>query len=93
MNIGMIGTWIMVLDGIKKGQELLINGGNSVDAIEAAINDVEDNKLYVSVGLGGLPNLKGVVELDAGLMDGDTMSIGCIGAIKNYKNPISIAKK
>ena len=31
--------------------------------------------------------------LHAGIMDGDKFSIGCIGAIKNYKNPISIARK
>ena len=89
----MIGTWRMILDGILKGQELLINGGDALDSVEVAINDVENNKLYMSVGFGGLPNFKGAVELDAGIMDGDKFSIGCIGAIKNYKNPISIARK
>jgi isoaspartyl peptidase/L-asparaginase-like protein (Ntn-hydrolase superfamily) len=89
----IIGTWRMALEGIEKSSELLKNGGNSKDAVETAIKMVEDFPYYKSVGYGGLPNEEGEVELDAGFMDGDDLSIGAVAGIKDFKNPISIARK
>lgn len=93
MTWGIIGTWRMALEGIVRSKRLLENGESSLDAIELAIKMVEDNPEYRSVGYGGLPNENGHVELDAAFMDGDSLSIGCIGGISNFKNPISIARK
>lgn len=93
MKWAIIGTWRMALEGIAEAAEKLQNGADSADAIEAAIKKVEDFPLYKSVGYGGLPNENGEVELDAGFMDGDTLSIGAVGGIKDYSNPISIARK
>lgn len=90
---GIIATWRMAKEGIEFGDELLKAGKKSGEAIEAAIRAVEDFPYYKSVGYGGLPNEEQIVELDAGYMDGDTMSVGAIGAIKDFANPISIAKK
>lgn len=92
MNIVIIGTWRMVLDGIAKANKSLIMNASAIDAIEEAIIDVEDNEKFISVGYGALPNILGKVQLDAAIMDGTTYDIGAIGAIENYKNPISIAK-
>ena len=72
---------------------MLKKGEVSGKAIETAIKAVEDFPYYKSVGYGGLPNEEQIVELDAGYMDGDTMSVGALGAIKDFANPISIAKK
>lgn len=90
---GMIATWRMALEGITKGAELLENGKCAGDAIEEAIKEVEDFPYYKSVGYGGLPNEEMEVELDAAYMDGDTLDVGCVAAIKDFKNPISIAKR
>lgn len=90
---GIIATWRMAKEGIELGEILLKDGKKSGQAIEAAIRAVEDFPYYKSVGYGGLPNEEQIVELDAGYMDGDTMSVGAIGAIKDFANPISIAKK
>ncbi len=90
---GMIATWRMAKEGIELGEELLRQGKKSGEAIEAAIRAVEDFPYYKSVGYGGLPNEEQVVELDAGYMDVDTMSVGAVGAIKDFANPISIAKR
>ena len=43
-------------------------------------------------GTGGLPNARGEVELDASLMIGSTRAFGAVGAVKNFRNPISIAR-
>ena len=90
---GIIATWRMAKEGIEQGFEQLNQNGKASDAIETAIKAVEDFPYYKSVGYGGLPNKDQVVELDAGYMDGDTFDVGAICAIKDFANPISIAKK
>lgn len=90
---GIIATWRMAKEGIEQGFEQLNQNGKASDAIETAIKAVEDFPYYKSVGYGGLPNEDQVVELDAGYMDGDTLDVGAICAIKDFANPISIAKK
>lgn len=89
----IIGTWRMSYEGICKASKLLTESKDSGDAIEHAIQMVEDYPYYKSVGYGGLPNEEGIVELDAAYMDGKTLKVGCIAAITDYANPISIAKK
>ncbi|MBS4536754.1 N(4)-(beta-N-acetylglucosaminyl)-L-asparaginase [Clostridium sp. D2Q-14] len=93
MSWGIIATWRMALEGIQEGVKCLQNKGNSGDAIEKAIKMVEDFPYYKSVGYGGLPNENGEIELDAAFMDGDSLSIGAVAGIKDFKNPISIARK
>lgn len=90
---GIIATWRMAKEGIEQGFEQLNQNGKASDAIETAIKAVEDFPYYKSVGYGGLPNEDQVVELDAGYMDGDTFDVGAVCAIKDFANPISIAKK
>ena len=90
---GIIATWRMAADGVALGTDILKNDGKCQDAIEKAIMQVEDYPFYKSVGYGGLPNENCEVELDAAFMDGKTLSIGAVAGIKDYKNPVSIARK
>lgn len=90
---GIIATWRMALEGISESEKMLKEGAKASEAIETAIKMVEDFPYYKSVGYGGLPNEEQVVELDAGYMDGDDMSVGAICAIQDFANPVSIAKK
>lgn len=90
---GMIATWRMAGDAIKLGADILNENGKCQDAVEKAIMQVEDFPFYKSVGYGGLPNEDCEVELDAAFMDGKTLSIGAVAGIKDYKNPVSIARK
>lgn len=90
---GIIGTWEMVLEGIKKGAHMLEHQKGVLDALEACVCLVEDEPTFTSVGYGGLPNEHGLVELDAAFMDGDTLSVGALAGLKDYKNPCKIARK
>lgn len=83
----------MAIEGINKVSGRLKDGIYSGDAVEEAVKAVEDYPLFMSVGYGGLPNEDGEVELDAAFMDGDTLAVGAVGGIKDYKNPVSIAKR
>jgi beta-aspartyl-peptidase (threonine type) len=79
--------------GISAAMAVLRNGGSAIDAVEAGIRLVESNPQDDTVGLGGIPNLLGEVELDASIMDGRTLAAGAVGAVRGYKHPISIARK
>ena len=89
---GIIATWRMALEGITEAEHMLKDGATASDAIETAIRAVEDFEYYKSVGYGGLPNEDMEVELDAAWMDGDDLSIGAVASIKDFANPVSIAR-
>ena len=90
---GIIATWRMAVEGISEASHILQEKGDAGDAIETAIKAVEDFPYYKSVGYGGLPNEEMEVELDAAYMDGNTLSIGAVAAIKDFANPVSIARR
>lgn len=90
---GMIATWAMAYDGVKKSSGELKNNISAADALEMAIKEVENHPFYKSVGYGGLPNEQGIVELDAAFMDGDNFNIGAVAGMQDVKNPISVARK
>ncbi|MCW1300671.1 MAG: N(4)-(beta-N-acetylglucosaminyl)-L-asparaginase [Candidatus Parvarchaeota archaeon] len=93
MKFTIIATWSFSASGVKIGSEILKNGGHIFDAIEETIKAIEDDPNIDSVGFGGLPNMAGEVELDAAIMDGKTLSLGAVAALKGFKNPISVARK
>jgi beta-aspartyl-peptidase (threonine type) len=79
--------------GISAAMGVLRNGGSAIDAVEAGIRLVESNPQDKTVGLGGIPNLLGEVELDASIMDGRTLEAGAVAALRGYEHPISVARK
>lgn len=78
--------------GLAAGIALLRAGASAMDAVEAAVRVVESNEADHFVGVGGLPNLLGEVELDASIMDGATRRAGAVAAVKGFPHPISIAR-
>jgi N4-(beta-N-acetylglucosaminyl)-L-asparaginase len=74
-----------------KAMEALLAGTPVVDAVVAGVMLVEDDPADHSVGLGGLPNEDGVVELDASVMDGATGLSGGVAALQRIKNPSQVA--
>ena len=91
MNYAVIGTWKMAYDGICLASEVLKKEGALAEAVKRAINDVENNPEYHSVGYGGLPNREGEVELDAAYMDGSTGLYGSVIGARDIANPIDAA--
>lgn len=89
---GIIATWRMAKEGIDEAVVSLKESGSAGDAIETAIKAVENFPFYKSVGYGGLPNEEMEVELDAAYMDGTSFDIGAVAALKDFANPISIAR-
>jgi N4-(beta-N-acetylglucosaminyl)-L-asparaginase len=73
--------------------EALKAGKPPLEAVVAGVTTVENDPADDSVGLGGLPNEAGVVELDASVMDGPSGLSGAVAALQNIKNPASVARK
>lgn len=70
----------------------LKSGGDTLDAAMRVVTGPENDPLEDSVGLGGLPNEEGVVELDACCMHGPTRRAGSVGGVRNIKNVSLVAK-
>src|SRR4051812_32780183 len=78
-------------DAVKAGFRILKRGGSSVDAVEAAVNVLENNELF-NAGKGSALNAKGEVEMDASIMNGEDLSAGAVAIVKNIKNPVGLAR-
>ena len=78
---------------LHRGIAVLKKGGSIIDAVEAAVTGIEESVESGNVGVGGSPNILGVTELDASIMDGATLRTGAVGAVSKYVNAISIARK
>ncbi|MBN1387620.1 MAG: isoaspartyl peptidase/L-asparaginase [Bacteroidales bacterium] len=76
---------------LMAGYEILAGGGNSVAAVEAAIRVMEDSPLF-NAGKGASFTRDGINELDASIMNGNTLRAGGVGAVRSVKNPISLAR-
>jgi len=79
-------------DYIQGGYEFLKNGGDTLDAALCVVKGPEDDPNDTSVGLGGLPNEDGVVELDSCCMHGPTRRAGSVGGVRNIKSVSLVAK-
>src|SRR6187431_1225499 len=76
---------------LKVGYEILMRGGSSLDATEAAIRVLEDDP-HFNAGKGAVFNSAGVNELDASIMDGKTLKAGAVASVRRIRNPISLAR-
>ncbi|MGC8671102.1 MAG: isoaspartyl peptidase/L-asparaginase [Thermoprotei archaeon] len=87
----VIATWEFGLEGVKTAMNQLKNGETAINAVELGIMAVESLGIR-SVGISGLPNTDGEVELDASIMSDDGRA-GGVAAVKGVEHPISLARK
>lgn len=75
-----------------KVMALLAGGADALDAVIAGVNLVEEDPDDITVGYGGLPNERGVVELDASVMHGPTGMAGAVAALQKIRYPSRVAR-
>ncbi len=80
------------LRGVKVAYDKLVAGGDPLDAAIAGVNIQELDPEDQSVGLGGLPNSEGIVQLDASCMHGPTKRAGSVACIEDIATPSLVAK-
>jgi len=78
-------------ESILAGENILLNSGLAIDAVEAAIRSLENNPLF-NAGKGSVFSNEGEHEMDASLMNGKDLMAGAVAGVKNVKNPITLAK-
>ncbi|HET8837661.1 MAG TPA: isoaspartyl peptidase/L-asparaginase [Flavobacteriaceae bacterium] len=78
-------------EALEKGATVLENGGNALDAVEAAVNSLEDCNLF-NAGKGSVFTANGDHEMDASIMQGESLKAGAVSLIRGIKNPISLAR-
>lgn len=80
------------LRATARAMELMKANVDGLDAAIAGVNIVEEDPNDMSVGYGGLPNERGVVELDSCVMHGPSYKAGAVAALQNIKTPSKVAK-
>jgi N4-(beta-N-acetylglucosaminyl)-L-asparaginase len=78
--------------GVKIAYDKIVKGDDTLDAIIAGVNTQELDPEDMSVGLGGLPNAEGVVQLDASCMHGPSKRAGAVGSLEGIATPSLVAK-
>lgn len=78
--------------GVKIAYDKIVKGEDTLDAIIAGVNTQELDPDDMSVGLGGLPNAEGVVQLDASCMHGPSRRAGAVGSLEGFATPSLVAK-
>jgi len=77
---------------IQSGEKILMQKGSAIDAVEAAIVELENSPLF-NAGCGAVFTHQETHEMDASIMRGDNLMAGAVAGIKNIKNPILLSRK
>ena len=80
------------INAVKVAYDMIMDKHDALDGVIAGVNLVEDDPNDMSVGLGGLPNEDGVVELDSCVMHGPTHNAGAVASLRNIRNPSKVAR-
>ena len=82
------------MDGLNQalhaGFAVLEEGGTAVNAVKASLVVLEDHVLF-NAGRGAVFTKKGVQEMDAAIMDGQSLAAGAVAGVRNVRNPIELA--
>ena len=73
------------------GYSVLEKGGSSLDAVEAAVIELENEPLF-NAGKGAVFTNDGKHEMDASIMEGKSLKAGAVTSIRNVRNPVTLAR-
>lgn len=77
-------------EALQAGYDTLSKGGKSLDAVVVTIKILEDSPLF-NAGKGSVFTADGKNEMDASIMDGNTLKAGAVAGVRRIKNPITAA--
>ena len=83
------------LEGVKKaasrGFDMLKHGGDAIESVTEAVAVMEDGGAF-NAGYGSSLSIEKSVEMEASIMDGETLEAGAVGLLSNIKNPVRLAR-
>jgi isoaspartyl peptidase/L-asparaginase-like protein (Ntn-hydrolase superfamily) len=89
----VIATWSFGRNAVKTAAPLLESGRPALDAALAGAQAVEDDPGVHSVGYAGLGNAVGTVQLDACVMDGQSLACGAVAGLENVRHAAAVARR
>ena len=78
---------------VKKAIKEIKRKKSALDAVVSGVNLAEADPHDFSVGYGGIPNERGVVQLDAAVMHGPWARAGSVACLEGIKYPSKVARK
>ncbi len=79
-------------EALELGEKLLQEGTNATDVVVKVINVMEDSPLF-NAGKGAVFAHNKKNELDASIMEGNTLNAGAVAGVNDIKNPINAARE
>ncbi|KHT52147.1 isoaspartyl peptidase/L-asparaginase family protein [Vibrio sinaloensis] len=76
---------------VRAGHEILLQSGDALDAVVAAVKVLEDSPNF-NAGKGSVLTHKEMVEMDASVMHGAKAEAGAVAGVRHIKNPIELAR-
>lgn len=76
---------------LEQGRSLLAGGATALDTVVHCTRLLENDPLY-NAGYGSVPNSAGRFELEACVMDGQTLNAGAVTYVDNVRNPVELAR-
>ena len=98
---GGAGHWapedrVLAVAGVSRaaavGWHALQERGSALDAVTEAVVALEDDPLF-NAGTGSVLDARGQVEMDAGVMAGDTLAAGGVACLQRVRNPVLVARR
>jgi beta-aspartyl-peptidase (threonine type) len=80
------------LSAARAGWQALEAGGTALDAVEAAVRDLESSGIF-GAGRGSALTEEGYIELDAGVMDGEGLRVGSVASVRGVPHAITLARR
>jgi beta-aspartyl-peptidase (threonine type) len=81
-----------IIEAMKVGCDILNRGGSALDAVEKAVNVLEDAPIF-DAGRGSHLNIEGMVQMDAIIIDARTRDFGAVAGVEQVRYPISLARR
>lgn len=76
---------------LRAGAAVLEAGGSALDAVQAAVQSLEDCLLF-NAGRGAVYTADATHEMDASVMDGSTLRAGAVAGVSGIRNPVTLAR-
>ncbi|MCB9908609.1 MAG: isoaspartyl peptidase/L-asparaginase [Planctomycetes bacterium] len=86
------GTRVDLEEALRLGQRMLADGASGLDTVEAVVMMLENNPRF-NAGKGAVYTADGHHELDASIMNGETLACGAVAGVTSIKNPIRLARR
>ena len=80
----------VLTEAIETGHSILANGGTALEAVQKTINIMENSPLF-NAGKGAVFTNAETNDMDAAIMDGESLNAGAISGVTTIKNPINLA--